>query len=227
MRVIVIVRRDQLDEVRRKRLMKAAIEEFAERGFEGASYNKIIERSGLSKGTVYYYFDNKETLLSTVFEDICDRFLEMIGEEDPPPETVEAYWNVARKYHERTIRFFLENPSLTRVIFMLHESEPLSSVWVSRIHERTLGLARRRLEQGQKIGAVREDIPAETLGRLIHTAGEVLCRDLLGERGEKIRGSRKNEREIRARIDKTIFLMHDLTARILVPGGMGRCSINC
>ena len=44
------------------------MEEFAERGVELASYNKIIERSGLSKGTVYYYFDNKDSLLETVLD---------------------------------------------------------------------------------------------------------------------------------------------------------------
>ena len=75
----MIVRQERLDDAKRARLMEAAVEEFSERGIEAASYNKIIERSGLSKGTVYYYFDNKEALLYTVLEDIGDRFLARWG----------------------------------------------------------------------------------------------------------------------------------------------------
>ena len=55
----------RLDEDKRRSLIDAAIEEIAVNGMDGASYNRIIERSGLSKGAVYYYFENKESLYKT------------------------------------------------------------------------------------------------------------------------------------------------------------------
>ena len=73
-----IVRQERLKDDKKARLIEAAIEEFNEHGLQNASYNRIIERSGLSKGAVYYYFENKDALFCTVLEDIGERFLEAI-----------------------------------------------------------------------------------------------------------------------------------------------------
>jgi len=44
------------------RIIDAALDEFAEKDFEPASLNNIISRVGISKGSMYYYFTNKEDL---------------------------------------------------------------------------------------------------------------------------------------------------------------------
>lgn len=44
------------------RIIDAALDEFAEKDFEPASLNNIISRAGISKGSMYYYFTNKEDL---------------------------------------------------------------------------------------------------------------------------------------------------------------------
>ena len=46
----------KIDDEKKAALIEAAMEEIAANGIDGASYNRIIERSGLSKGVVYYYF---------------------------------------------------------------------------------------------------------------------------------------------------------------------------
>ena len=56
----------KLDLDKRELLLDAAMEEFAEHGFEQASINRIIERAGTSKGSMYYYFEHKEDLFMTV-----------------------------------------------------------------------------------------------------------------------------------------------------------------
>ena len=62
-----------------------------ESGFEQASYNRIIERAGLSKGAMYYYFDDKLDLYVTVLEvDSTRRWREFLGiddDVDAQPET--------------------------------------------------------------------------------------------------------------------------------------------
>jgi AcrR family transcriptional regulator len=47
---------------RRARIVDAAIDEFAARGFEAASTNAIAESAGVAKGLVYHYFGDKEAL---------------------------------------------------------------------------------------------------------------------------------------------------------------------
>src|SRR5215813_12480608 len=51
---------------KRQRILEAAALEFAGRGFEQASLNRIIETAGISKGAAYYYFDDKADLYATV-----------------------------------------------------------------------------------------------------------------------------------------------------------------
>src|SRR5882724_5157426 len=46
----------------RDRILAAALEVFAERGFDGARTREIAERAGANLGLIKYYFDGKEQL---------------------------------------------------------------------------------------------------------------------------------------------------------------------
>ncbi len=52
----------EIDEEKKKRITEAAIKEFAEYGFENASTNQIVKESGISKGSLFKYFESKEDL---------------------------------------------------------------------------------------------------------------------------------------------------------------------
>jgi TetR/AcrR family transcriptional regulator len=54
------------------RIIDAALDEFAEKDFETASLNNIITNAGISKGSMYHYFANKEDL----YLYLIDRVLE-------------------------------------------------------------------------------------------------------------------------------------------------------
>ncbi len=43
-------------------ILAAALEEFVDKGFAAARLDAIAERAGVAKGTIYLYFDTKETL---------------------------------------------------------------------------------------------------------------------------------------------------------------------
>ncbi len=47
-------------------LLQAALEVFVERGFSSARLDDVASRAGVSKGTLYLYFDNKEELFKAV-----------------------------------------------------------------------------------------------------------------------------------------------------------------
>ena len=49
-------------------ILRAAFDEFATHGFSTASLNRIIDAAGISKGSMYYYFDSKEALFIAVME---------------------------------------------------------------------------------------------------------------------------------------------------------------
>jgi AcrR family transcriptional regulator len=53
-------------EDRRRAILEAALEVFAERGYQGATIAIVAERVGLSQQGVLHYFPNKQTLLANV-----------------------------------------------------------------------------------------------------------------------------------------------------------------
>ena len=47
---------------RRNAILKAALDEFSERGFAAARLDDVARRAGVAKGTIYLYFKDKEAL---------------------------------------------------------------------------------------------------------------------------------------------------------------------
>lgn len=64
-----------LKEEVRERLLGAALEVFAERGFEGATMTAIAERAGVGTASTYRYFSGKRELFETlVTPELAERF---------------------------------------------------------------------------------------------------------------------------------------------------------
>lgn len=53
-------------EEKRKQILDAAVEEFQQRGFAGASMDRIAELANVSKRTVYNHFESKEALFNAI-----------------------------------------------------------------------------------------------------------------------------------------------------------------
>lgn len=51
-----------LDEDKQSRIIKVAMAEFAEHGYKGASTNRLVKKLGISKGSLFKYFDSKYVL---------------------------------------------------------------------------------------------------------------------------------------------------------------------
>ncbi|MTH97838.1 TetR/AcrR family transcriptional regulator [Roseibium sp. RKSG952] len=58
---------------KRKQIVEAAIAEFQERGFAGASMDRISERASVSKRTVYNHFDSKDALFRAINQCLADQ----------------------------------------------------------------------------------------------------------------------------------------------------------
>ncbi len=52
----------------RERLLETATELFAEKGYAAASVREIVEKAGVSKPVLYYYFKSKEGLFYAILE---------------------------------------------------------------------------------------------------------------------------------------------------------------
>jgi AcrR family transcriptional regulator len=85
-------RRDELE----SRVIEAALELFAERGYHGTSVPAVMERAGIGAGSLYRLFESKEALVNAVFRNAKRRLevalrdgLRMDGE---PRELFDELW---------------------------------------------------------------------------------------------------------------------------------------
>jgi AcrR family transcriptional regulator len=68
-----------------RRVLDAALELFAEHGFEGTSLQQIADRLGVTKAAVYYHFRSKDDLLTALVEPAFDELDALLAEAEAVP----------------------------------------------------------------------------------------------------------------------------------------------
>jgi AcrR family transcriptional regulator len=80
----------QQDSAKRRQIMDGAREVFLGQGFDAASMTEIARKAGVSKGTLYVYFDSKEQLFEAIAHEACGAQAEGVFSLDPADHDVEA-----------------------------------------------------------------------------------------------------------------------------------------
>ncbi len=62
--------RPDVSEERKDQILDAAADVFTQKGLQKSRMDDIVEKSGLSKGTLYWYFDSKDDIIIGIFERI-------------------------------------------------------------------------------------------------------------------------------------------------------------
>lgn len=86
------------------RILKAAIDVFSRKGFDGARIAEIAEACDLPKANVYYYFPTKEDIYTSLIESVLegwDRAFEEIVATRDPAEAIRAYVHTKLDYSRR------------------------------------------------------------------------------------------------------------------------------
>ena len=78
------------DNAKRRQIIEGARAAFLEQGFDAASMNDIARTAGVSKGTLYVYFQNKEQLFQAICSEECLSQAECLFNFDPNDSDVEA-----------------------------------------------------------------------------------------------------------------------------------------
>src|SRR6478752_5108877 len=73
----------RLPEERPKQILDAALAVFAERGLAAARLEDIAKLAGVSKGTIYLYFANKEELFRGVVRSTVIELIDLPGDASP------------------------------------------------------------------------------------------------------------------------------------------------
>ncbi|MFW7377295.1 MAG: TetR/AcrR family transcriptional regulator [Oligoflexus sp.] len=152
-----------LDTARIAKIMTVALEEFARHSFHQASYNRIIRKCGMSKGTMYYYFRSKEDLFMTLLHATTKEFGNLVRNLGQPT-SASQFWTESQKIVSLLFKKFQEKPILGQFLqgFLTAESRRDSSPSLQTIHQIDDWLQDFILT-GQLLGAIRRDLPIELI----------------------------------------------------------------
>lgn len=67
-----------------EQILQGAMQEFLERGYAGASMDRVASRAGVSKATVYSHFQDKEGLFKTLIEQMATKRFQSVFGNQPP-----------------------------------------------------------------------------------------------------------------------------------------------
>src|SRR5215470_9155213 len=111
------------DSAKRQQIIEGARAVFLSQGFDAASMNDIARAAGVSKGTLYVYFKDKEQLFEAIVMQECEAQAEGIFNLDPEDHDVEA---VLTRVGFAYIRFLCrpEKARAIRVVMAIAERMP-------------------------------------------------------------------------------------------------------
>lgn len=177
---------------RRRALADAAFSLFLERGIEPVTIDRIVEAAGLSKGTFYHHFANKEALLRWVYEPLAreiDQAFTDLGDSLAAGGRGSAFRSAYELFAARMGMVALRDPLASRLFLQERRGpavgarQPISELAIA-IEAHTDRTSRLAAEQGllrhnpaivgyAVIGAIENVLHAQVTGRLSCDVGEV------------------------------------------------------
>jgi AcrR family transcriptional regulator len=158
--------RDRIFKDTRQVLLNTAAEEFAHHGYIGANINHISLAAGLSKGTIYNYFESKRALMLAVIDEIAVTHFEFIADQ------VFQESNVVRRlerFFEAGFDWVTNHLAQTKVIFItLNGPEIEFKQYMYHAYHPVLHLVGKDiLAAGMEQGIFRQMDPATTAGLIM------------------------------------------------------------
>jgi TetR/AcrR family transcriptional regulator, transcriptional repressor for nem operon len=158
----------------RRKILRAAFEEFYKNGFQGGSLNHIVVTAGITKGALFHHFAGKHELGYAVVDEIIgailkQRWLDPLAKSANPIADLKRAF---RQFIKEEIRSgaFLQGCPLNN---LAQEMSPLDEGFRKRINK--LYVAWREcfvaaLADGMKVGKVRKDISPRHVAALLVAA---------------------------------------------------------
>lgn len=140
----------------RERIMQAASELMAEHGSIDFQMGEVSDRCNMSKGSLYYYFVDKDDLVQAIFEQAIDELMASIERVVANASTPEdALHGVCMEYASRVCS---GSPVAMAMMRELVQSRGQAASRLSDPLENIVGIIAHELELAKEDGAVREDV---------------------------------------------------------------------
>jgi AcrR family transcriptional regulator len=143
---------------RPKEILEAAFLEFSRNGYATTTLDQIAERAGVTKGTIYVYFENKEHLFISMVREVMRAALDTVHEMFETHEGSTA--DLLRAQFSFIYQHIVEDRRRREVVRMLIAEAPRFPALADRYHEEILrpclDMLRLAIQRGMDRGEIRQ-----------------------------------------------------------------------
>ncbi|MEM1022692.1 MAG: TetR/AcrR family transcriptional regulator [Myxococcota bacterium] len=196
-------------EERRKQILRAAAVVFAERGFHRTRVSDIARQAGIAHGLIYHYFDSKDDLLQSIFEDNWAVFVKVL--EGLTQQTERPVAERIQSVVELVLDALEVVPEILQVMIReVSRSGRFDREDTVALFQRAIELLVTLLVEGQERGEIDPSLEVHTAAHVIMGSIETVCTGyLLGHVG----GQDKDLGRVKASLARSLLgglkLRHD------------------
>ena len=146
---------------KREELINAALIEFGDKGYDNASLNNILKEAGISKGTFYYHFKNKEELYVYLYDILAQEKMKFFNEKIKPEDFDKDIFTLLKIMSKTGAEFARYKPEIDR--FSASYLKDLNNPILDKVKEKYdfkgndhLGVI---INKAYERGELREDLP--------------------------------------------------------------------
>jgi len=150
----------------RKRLLSGATDLFASKGYAATTVREIVERAGVTKPVLYYYFRNKEGIYLDLMREPFGRFSAAVE------ETLHAAGSARERLFGLCLvayGIFVENIDAARVMYAIYYGPPQGAPFIDfdAYHRRFQEAVLRVVREGIRDGEFRRVNPHDAMWAVI------------------------------------------------------------
>jgi len=160
----------QLADTKQKSIIDASVNEFANNGFKNASVNKIVEKAGISKGSLFNYFKSKNLLFDHIYQIALREvktFLAKVRDESENDDFFTRFGKIINS----GITFINKHPRLAKIYFRLLNSNdsPHGKSIIQKLHSEAIRYLTDFVETGVERNELRSELNTTTVAFLMES----------------------------------------------------------
>lgn len=164
-----------LPDEKRDKIIEASIDEFAHNLYINASITKIAEKSGVAKGSMYQYFQDKKDLYKFILDMIGQRKMAYMKEVIDLKDKID-FISLMRLLFVNGLEFTIQNPTLACIAnnFIKEQHSEIREDILKDVQEKSNLFFIEIINRAKERGDIRSEISSEMGAYIIYHINNVL-----------------------------------------------------
>ncbi len=149
-------------------ILEAAVKTFARTGYHRTRIADIAREASVADGTVYIYFENKEDILISLFQELMNRFVEDLNSELVQCRSADEKLYKIIDYHLSTLAARPDQAKVTQI--ELRQIDHSINAGISKPLKSYFEVIEEVIEEGKTQNLYRQDVDIRTARKVIFGA---------------------------------------------------------